>query len=63
MEFLTGKKWNVDHIIPLSHPRVSGLHVAGNLRVITFEQNMAKSNEWNPDQLDMFVEPEQLKLF
>lgn len=34
----------VDHIIPLNHPDVSGLHVLENLQYITPEQNAKKSN-------------------
>lgn len=58
----TGIKYNVDHIIPLNHPRVCGLHVAGNLRAIPAGPNMAKSNNWCPEQLEMFEGPEQLRL-
>lgn len=31
--------WVVDHIIPLHHPRVCGLHVHNNLQVITMLEN------------------------
>lgn len=51
---LTGKKHVVDHIVPLNHPRVCGLHVDWNLQVITELQNGAKSNRWCPDQLELF---------
>ena len=39
----------VDHIIPLFHPRVCGLHNEFNLCVITRKQNAAKSNHTWPD--------------
>ena len=58
----TGVKHNVDHIVPLNHPRVCGLHVAWNLRAIPAGPNMAKSNNWCPEQLELFEGPEQLRL-
>jgi hypothetical protein len=40
----TGIPHHVDHIIPLRHPLVCGLHNEHNLRVITAEENMRKRN-------------------
>jgi len=48
----------LDHVIPLNHPRVCGLTISANLRVITFAQNAYKSNHWNPDQLELFTDAE-----
>jgi len=58
----TGVKHHVDHIIPLNHPRVCGLHVDNNLRAIPAGPNMAKTNNWCPEQLELFDQPEQLRL-
>lgn len=63
MSIDTGVPHNVDHIVPLTHPRVCGLHVWWNLRVIPAAVDRAKSNHWCPEQGDMFVDPEQLELF
>ena len=40
----TGIPHEVDHIVPIRHPLVCGLHVEYNLRVVTAQENNKKSN-------------------
>lgn len=42
----TGILHAVDHIIPLQHPLVCGLHVETNLQILTFSDNCKKSNSF-----------------
>ena len=44
-----GVQFQVDHIVPLRHALVSGLHCESNLRVIPRHENASKGNRHWPD--------------
>lgn len=49
MTIFTGVQHSVDHVVPLVHPTVCGLHCPANLRVIPLQANSHKSNSHWPD--------------
>lgn len=46
----TGEKWEVDHVVPLRHRLVCGLHAYTNLQIIRQSENRIKSNVTWPDK-------------
>lgn len=50
----TGIEHQMDHIVPLNHPRVCGLTVPWNIQIIKAKPNMSKGNSWCPEQQELF---------
>jgi len=63
LEKVKGIPYTLGHIIPLSHPRVSGLSVPWNLQPEPADLNFAKGNAWCEYRGELFDMPEQFNLF
>lgn len=50
----TGVEHVLDHIVPLNHPRVCGLTVPWNLRIVPRAVNGTKGNAWCEWHGDLF---------
>ena len=46
----TGIRHNVDHIFPIGHGKVSGLHVPWNLQILTASDNIKKRDDYDESQ-------------
>ena len=47
------EQYEVDHIIPLQHPEVSGLHVPANLQIVTSVENREKGSHFDSKEHDL----------
>lgn len=47
MNLISGKEYQIDHIIPIRHKNVCGLHRHWNMQVITKEENKRKFNKFD----------------
>lgn len=57
-----GTKFHVDHIIPLIHRDVCGLHNEFNLQILTESENSAKGNKFNPDDFNVVQTKERQEM-
>lgn len=52
----TGIEHCVDHIIPLAHKDVCGLHTAANLQIMTSKDNRKKGTSFDPAEHELVAE-------
>lgn len=49
-------RWSLEHLVPLQHPLVCGLHWHGNMEITELAHNMRKCNLYWPDMWETQVE-------
>ena len=52
----TGIEYSIDHIIPIAHPDVCGLHTYANLQIISKKQNQEKAQSFDPAEHEFIAE-------
>jgi hypothetical protein len=52
----TGIEYCVDHIIPITHPDVCGLHTFANLQIMTVNQNLKKAQQFDATEHEFIAE-------
>lgn len=50
----TGIPHHVDHVLPLTHNKICGLHCENNLQILTASENLAKLNKFRSYQIVHF---------
>ena len=53
MSLESGEQYEIDHIIPLQHPEVSGLHVPANLQIVTPVENREKGSHFDSKEHEL----------
>jgi len=53
MSLESDEQYEVDHIIPLQHPEVSGLHVPANLQIVTAVENREKGSHFDSKEHEL----------
>ena len=53
MSLESEEQYEVEHIIPLQHPEVSGLHVPANLQIVTAVENREKGSHFDSKEHEL----------